>query len=77
MEAAEAGRGVVPTDKNYKAYVYIPEPGRDHDPVMHKFYFQHLSQSQMLRFVDLLNSKAMNLTHPGYFYTLPFFLGRG
>lgn len=40
-----------------------------------KFYFQHLSAAQRTRFVELLNQGKMHLGFPGYFYTLPFFIG--
>ena len=38
-----------------------------------KFYFQHLSDEERTRFIDLVNAKTMKLAHPGYFYVLPFF----
>ncbi len=41
--------------------------------IQHKFYFQHLSQEQRERFVQLLNEKKLRLDMPGYFYRLPFF----
>lgn len=40
-----------------------------------KFYFQHLSTDQQMRFVTLLNGNKIKLGYPGYFYTLPFFIG--
>jgi hypothetical protein len=42
-----------------------------------KFYFQHLTHSQMRRFVELMNAGKIALGAPGYFYTLPFFTRRG
>lgn len=39
-----------------------------------KFYFQHLGESQMKRFVELLNEKKVKLNEPGYFYRKPFFV---
>lgn len=42
-----------------------------------KFYYMHLSSSQKMRFVELLNEKRMNIGPPGHFYVLPYFLGRG
>ena len=39
-----------------------------------KFYFQHLSEPQMKRFVELLNEKKLNIGEPGYFYRRPFFI---
>jgi hypothetical protein len=41
-----------------------------------KFYFQHLSESQARRFVDLLNAKRLHIRYPGHFYRLPYFIGR-
>ena len=43
---------------------------RDHS----KFYFQHLSEDQMKRFIDLLNDKKIKIGYPGYFYVRPFFV---
>lgn len=42
-------------------------------PVHPKFYFQHLSDDEQQRFVDLLNAKQLNIGYPGHFYRLPFF----
>ena len=39
-----------------------------------KFYFQHLSEDQMKRFVELLNENKLRLNYPGYFYRRPFFV---
>lgn len=41
-----------------------------------KFYFQHLSEDQRKRFVDLLNDSKLHLAAPGYFYVMPFFCKR-
>lgn len=41
-----------------------------------KFSFQHLSDEQRTRFVDLLNQGKLHIGYPGHFYTLPFFIGR-
>jgi hypothetical protein len=38
-----------------------------------KFYFQHLSEKQRQQFVEMLNSRTMNIGYPGYFYRTPFF----
>lgn len=40
-----------------------------------KFYFQHLSVEQQHEFIELHNSKAMVIGHPGRFYVPPFFCG--
>lgn len=42
-----------------------------------KFYFQHLTNDQMRRFVELANAGQIAMGYPGYFYTLPFFIRRG
>jgi hypothetical protein len=39
-----------------------------------KFYFQHLSEKQMSRFIELYNEKNIRLSVPGHFYTMPFFM---
>lgn len=39
-----------------------------------KFYFQHLSEEQKRRFVELLNAKKLRLNYPGRFYRLPYFI---
>lgn len=57
-----------PTDKHYMAYV--AGEGLHHA----KFHFQHLSDDQQQRFVDLLNEKRIRVGFPGYFYTKPFFI---
>jgi hypothetical protein len=41
-----------------------------------KFYFQHLSPEQRVRFIELLNAKKLKLDFPGHFYRLPFFIAR-
>jgi hypothetical protein len=40
-----------------------------------KFYFQHLSEDQRKRFIELVNAGA-KLEYPGRFYRLPFFMAR-
>jgi hypothetical protein len=42
-----------------------------------KFYFEHLSPEQQLRFLALLNERKLRLNYPGFFYRLPFFLRLG
>lgn len=39
-----------------------------------KFYFQHLSQEQKIRFIELLNDKKLKIGEPGHFYSRPFFI---
>ncbi len=67
LSLVEAGAEVTPTDKSYKAYI-------NYEGKETKFYFQHLSQDQILKFIDLLNNGGMKLAFPGRFYTKPFFL---
>lgn len=69
MRRAEAGEELGPTDKNYKVYMSGSGSG--------KFYFQHLSEEQKRRFVDLLNEKKLKIGYPGRFYVAPFFITFG
>ncbi len=39
-----------------------------------KFYFQHLSEDQRKRFIELMNDKNIIIDTPGYFYKMPFFM---
>jgi hypothetical protein len=39
-----------------------------------KLYFEHLSEEQGRRFVELLNAGRLKLDFPGHFYRLPFFV---
>jgi hypothetical protein len=61
------------TDKSYKVYV-DPAPGSN--PLQSiKFYFQHLNETQMRRFVDLFNKQKLKFKGPGEsFYVWPFFM---
>lgn len=68
FKAIDKGDEIGPTDKNYKIYV-------GYNPTC-KFYLSHLSPSQQLKFVELVNSKKMNIGNPGHFYVLPFFMRR-
>jgi hypothetical protein len=65
IQAVKDGAGVVPTDKNYKAYV---------NPGHRKVYFQHMDADQKQELVRLINDKKVNFAYPGYFYVLPFFV---
>ena len=67
FEAILEGAEIVPTDKNYKIYVQSPR----HPYV--KFYFQHMTPAEQMKFVDLLNAGKINIAEPGFFSTLPFF----
>ena len=70
--AIDAGVELGPTGKSYKVYLR----GEHAPPVRGapKFYFQHLSDEERQRFVDLVNAKKLNIGDPGYFHTLPFFM---
>lgn len=69
MAALEVGGAeLTPTDKNYKVYIQREAFGRQ------KFYFQHLSEEQMIRFVELSNARELKLSIPGHFYVRPFFM---
>jgi hypothetical protein len=39
-----------------------------------KFYFQHFSKDEMIRFVDLFNEKKINYAGGFGFYVMPFFM---
>ena len=68
MAYLEQGVEIEPTDKSYKAYIKAP------DRRFAKFYYQHLSTEQKLRFIELLNERKLNIAHPGHFYVPPFFI---
>lgn len=68
LRLVESGCVVVPTDKNYEAYIRMDVGGQ------HKFYFDHLSTEQKVEFVELLNQKKVKFDYPGYFYRTPFFI---
>jgi hypothetical protein len=70
FKAVEAGAKLTPTDKNYKAYLEVP--GRPFT----KFYFNHLSEEEQRRFIDLVNAGKVTFGYPGRFYNLPFFMAR-
>lgn len=61
----EEGKLIEPTDKDYKAYIGT-----------RKFYFQHLSEAGITRFIETYNARKMNVNTPGHFYVLPFFCKR-
>lgn len=67
MTYAEAGNTLTPSDKNYKTYI-------EHESGESKFYFKHLSEEQMAKFVELFNAKVFKFHYPGYFYRFPFFM---
>jgi len=41
-----------------------------------KFYFQHFSEADITRFIDLYNNKKIKMGAPGHFYVTPFFAQR-
>lgn len=76
MERLEAGDVKLgPTDKSYKVYVRDGE-GRAVGGPAGKFYFQHLSEEQRSRFIELHNEGKLKLGQPGHFYVAPFFCQR-
>lgn len=64
---------ICPTDKNYK--IYVEDKNRRY---IGKFYFQHFTDEDKLRFIELYNTKprTFGIAHPGDFYVLPFFVRR-
>ena len=70
MKLATEGSELGPTDKNYKVYIKAPLL----DVAMPKFYFQHLPYEDRRNFLDLLNTRKLNIDYPGHFYVLPFFI---
>lgn len=66
IRRVQEGEEVVPTDKNYKAYV-----GPDHQ----KVYFQHFGRNQKVWVVETVNVGGMKFAAPGHFYVNPFFMG--
>jgi hypothetical protein len=70
MAAVRAGHEIVPTDKNYKAYVDLPGNSNV------KFYYQHLTDVQKTEFIALINARVVKIGHPGYFYVTPYFASR-
>ena len=65
MAKLEAGEKLVPTDTSYKAY--LGSAGV-------KFYFIHLTEAQMRRFVDIYNDGTLKMDEG--FYAFPFFMVR-
>ena len=67
IERVERGEQLIPTDKNYKAYI---------GPDNQKVYFQHLDQAQRDRLIELHNAGKISFDYPGYWYRLPYFARR-
>ena len=66
----DGSASIVPTDKNYK--IYVEGTGRNR-----KFYFQHFSDKECQKFVDLLNDGKIQFRGSTGFYVMPFFLKVG
>ena len=47
------------------------------DTLHAKFYFQHLSDDERTKFIELLNAHELVIGMPGHFYQLPFFIKPG
>lgn len=61
-----SGVSLIPTDNSYEVSI--------NDGDRRKFFFEHFSNSDIDRFIELYNNRTIQLTHPGYFYVLPFFM---
>lgn len=71
MLRLEAGNVTIgTTDKNYKIYVH----NDGGEPVPVKFYFQHFSEEQRTRFIELLNERKIKFSGGLGFYVFPYFL---
>lgn len=71
FKAIEESKELGPTDKDYK--VYVNEAKTAQNPTG-KFYFYHLNEEEMKRFVELFNAKKLKIGYPGHFYAMPFFM---
>ena len=77
FEFIEAGFEIGPTDKNYKIYI---RHTKETDKTIQlprgapKFYFQHFSKEQCIKFINLYNDGLMKIGYPGHFYVHPFFM---
>ena len=72
FKAVKAGAEIIPTDKNYKIYIRGETAPDVHGTC--KFYFQHFTQDERKKFIDLLNENRIILGYPHYFYVPPFFI---
>ncbi len=57
------------------SYIYIRRC-ENGPKIQAKFYFQHLSEAERDRFIELHNAGKLNLGFPGHFYVTPFFCTR-
>jgi restriction system protein len=67
LELVEKGAQLVPTDKDYKAYIKY----KGAEP---KFYFMHLDENGIRKYIELSEKKKINFSYPGFFYQKPYFL---
>lgn len=56
-------------DQYWSRYHELGEKGR----MVAKFYYQHLADGQRHAFIELYNTRAMQIGYPGHFYVAPFF----
>jgi hypothetical protein len=59
LKKIEEGSKITPTDKSYKMYI-------DHST---KVYFNHFSESQAVKLVELVETGVAKFEFPGHFYT--------
>lgn len=66
------GGTITPTDKTYKLYASFDGQREQ------KFYFHHLDQAQRTQFIAMYNlrDRPFRMGYPGFFYVLPYFVGR-
>lgn len=67
LDLIEKGGILVPTDKDYKAYIEYENSGS-------KFYFWHLSKDHINKYLELAERKKIKFDYPGFFYRKPYFL---
>lgn len=65
------GEGREPDKKWIGQWVSMSPEG---ERTQEKFYFMHLCEESMKKFVALLNEKKINIGYPGYFYVTPYFI---
>ena len=74
FESIEKGATVIPTDKDYKIYIEgVNFPGLTG---MCKFYFQHFSRENKIKFIRLVSEGSVKFPSSGGFVVLPFFMSR-
>lgn len=69
LDLLASGYILVPTDKNYKAYVEAP----DKSGYIGKFYYQHFTHEQRILFIEMYNEQRIKFGTPGYLYVRPYF----